>query len=370
MPFASGILALVLLMLVHESGHFFVARAFGMRVERFSIGFGPAIWRHQPHGSDTVYQIAIIPFLAYVQIAGMNPFEEIDPDDKGSYANASLIGRIAAIFAGPLANYLVASVFLFGALMIEGKPGTSTRIEVISEGVAAKAGLKNGDTVLRVDGQAVGAWDDLRARIVKKPEIPVALEVDRGGSKVSLSVTPRKNPKDGSGLIGIRPERIDMPLGEAALASIVTPAKVVVFMTKSFARMLAGKEKPEVSGPLKIIQEAERAAGLGLSDYLQFVGFLSIAVGFFNMLPFPALDGGRLLFLGIEAVTRRRPNQKLEAQVHGFGMLILLTTIAIVTVREWGGDKSEDAKPPSSQAKPPAEAAPGAASAAPPAKAP
>src|ERR1044071_5260200 len=105
----AGILGLALLMVVHEAGHLFAARAFGMRVLRFSIGFGPPLFRYQAKGSETVYQVAVIPFLAYVQIAGMNPFEDVDPDDKGSYANGSLIGRISAIVAGPLANYVFAS---------------------------------------------------------------------------------------------------------------------------------------------------------------------------------------------------------------------------------------------------------------------
>jgi regulator of sigma E protease len=101
-----GILGLGLLMVVHETGHYLAARAFKMRVTRFSIGFGPALARHTPKGSPTTYQIAIIPLLAYVQIAGMNPLEEVDPNDEGSYANASLVGRITTIVAGPLANYL------------------------------------------------------------------------------------------------------------------------------------------------------------------------------------------------------------------------------------------------------------------------
>src|SRR3970040_2233003 len=116
-----GILGLAVLMVVHEGGPLLAARAFGMRVIKFSIGFGPAVWRHQPRGSETVYQIALIPFLAYVQIAGMNPFEEVHPPDKTSYANASLIGRITAIAAGPLANYFFASVLFFGAFMLGGR---------------------------------------------------------------------------------------------------------------------------------------------------------------------------------------------------------------------------------------------------------
>jgi regulator of sigma E protease len=139
-----AILGLAVLMIVHECGHFFIARAFGMRVTRFSIGFGPTffkivpqdgyywfttaadrvrlrLWRHDPerHG-PTIYQVAMIPFLAYVQIAGMNPLEEVDENDKGSYANASLLARILTIFAGPAANYLFASVFFFASFLAGG----------------------------------------------------------------------------------------------------------------------------------------------------------------------------------------------------------------------------------------------------------
>ncbi|MCA9620860.1 MAG: site-2 protease family protein, partial [Myxococcales bacterium] len=134
-----SILGLALLMVVHEAGHMVAARAFGMRVTTFSIGFGPTFFKIEPHDGyfwftsfggkvrlrlgkhdpekhgPTVYQVAMIPFLAYVQIAGMNPFEDQDPDDEGSYANASLFGRITAIFGGPLANYLFASVLFFAA---------------------------------------------------------------------------------------------------------------------------------------------------------------------------------------------------------------------------------------------------------------
>ena len=124
-----AILGLALLMVIHESGHHFVARAFGMRVLRFSIGFGPALWRHQPKDSPTVYQVALIPFLAYVQIAGMNPFEEADPDDRGSYANASLTARISTVVAGPLANYFFASVLFFAAFILGGEPIASTTVD-------------------------------------------------------------------------------------------------------------------------------------------------------------------------------------------------------------------------------------------------
>src|SRR5882672_1271267 len=114
-------LGLAVLMVVHEGGHYLAARRYGMRVIRFSIGFGPTIWKHRPKGSPTVFQVAIIPFLAYVQIAGMNPYEENDPKDPGSYANASLWGRIVTIAGGPIANYLFASVLMFIGFCIGGR---------------------------------------------------------------------------------------------------------------------------------------------------------------------------------------------------------------------------------------------------------
>ena len=149
---SAAVFGLALLMIVHESGHHLVARAFRMRVLRFSIGFGPAVWRHQPRGSDTVYQVALIPFLAYVQIAGMNPFEEADPDDQGSYANASLTARILTVIAGPMANYLFASVLFFGALMIGGQHVPTTIVELIEGGAAEVGHMKNGDEIVSIGG--------------------------------------------------------------------------------------------------------------------------------------------------------------------------------------------------------------------------
>jgi RIP metalloprotease RseP len=115
---------------------------------------------------------------------------------------------------------------------------------------------------------------------------------------------------------------------------------IVGLNLEGIGRMITGKERPQLSGPLGLMRETKKAAKAGLSTYLSMIAFLSTAVGFFNMLPVPALDGGRLMFLGYEAVTRRRPNQKVEAQIHMVGMIMLLTTLVLVTYREWGTDKT------------------------------
>jgi regulator of sigma E protease len=158
-----SILGLAVLMVAHETGHYVAARKFGMRVVRFSIGFGPTIWKHQPEESATVYQVALIPFLAYVQIAGMNPYEESDPKDTGSYANASLWARIVTITAGPLTNYLFASVLIFFGLLIGGREvaDDATMRVVVEAGPAQVAGMATGDRVLAVNGQDVHNWTEL-----------------------------------------------------------------------------------------------------------------------------------------------------------------------------------------------------------------
>src|SRR5580700_6793941 len=176
-------LGLVVLMVVHEGGHYLAARRFGMRVQKFSIGFGPTLYRHRPIGSPTTYQIAIIPFIAYVQIAGMNPYEEVDPNDAGSYANASLWARVVTIAAGPLTNYFFASVLIFFGLLIGGRevPEDATMRVVVEAGPAQVAGMVTGDRVLAVDGADVHNWKELRKAVSAHPGEAVDITIDRGG---------------------------------------------------------------------------------------------------------------------------------------------------------------------------------------------
>ena len=359
-----GIFAIAVLMIVHECGHYFAARAFGMRVERFSIGFGPSLVRHRSKASDTVFQLAAVPFGAYVQIAGMNPFEEADPTDKGSYANASLVGRIVAILAGSLANYFFASVVFFASMMIGGKAVETTELRILPGGAADKAALVDGDRLVAIDGRKIGSWTELRTTVRENPGKRLEVTVLRGGVEKKLFTTPERG-KDGAGAIGVSPMPAPMPVGEALRESIAEPAMIVALTVKSLYRVVTGQEKGQLSGPLGMMRETEKAAGYGLASYLAIIGFLSTSVGFFNLLPVPALDGGRLLFLAYEGITRRRPNQKREAQMHTLGFVVLITTILLVTIREFRSGKS-----PSEEAAEREKAEAEAAKASPGAKAP
>jgi regulator of sigma E protease len=331
-----AVLGLGLLMVIHEAGHHFVARAFGMRVLRFSIGFGPVLWRHQPRGSTTVYQVALIPFLAYVQVAGMNPFEEVDPDDKTSYANATLTARIATIVAGPLANYFFASVLFFVALMIGGEiiPSNSTVVEVMKGGSADIAQMKTGDKVVSIDGKPIATFDEMRRVVLSHPNDKLTMVVERKGVQIPLEMTPQPTGDKGGGQIKVqaKSERVPVTLKTAAVKSLVAPAIVVERLVVGLERIITRKERPDLAGPVGIVKIAGSAAERGMDEYLEFLGMLSAYLGGFNLLPLPALDGGRLAFLAYEAVTRRRANARVEAGIHFVGLVMLLTLLAVVTV--------------------------------------
>jgi regulator of sigma E protease len=337
MKFVVAVLGIAILMIVHEAGHYFVARRFGMRVLKFSIGFGPTLYKHRPRGSDTVFQIAVIPFMAYVQIAGMNPFDEEEAHGPGSYANASLFGRVATIAAGPIANYVFASVLLFCAFALGGKTHDqhSMKVQVSPDGRAAAADMRDGDKILAVEGKPTPDWPSLIASIKGHPGEPLAVTIERDGQPQTLTVTPGDKGTETEGKISIGPEaRPVRDLGEAVSLSLTEPPRVVYELVAALGRVIMLKEKPELSGPVGIVKETARAAESGAPELLMLLGMLSAYLGGFNLLPVPALDGGRLIFLVFEALARRKADAKVEAGVHAVGLLMMLTLVAAVTWTE------------------------------------
>jgi len=337
-----AIMGLALLMVIHEGGHYLAARYFGLRVTKFSIGFGPAIFKKQPKGSPTTYQIAIIPFLAYVQIAGMNPFEESDPADKASYANAPVHARIVTIFGGALANYLAASVLFFLAFMVGGQPQTTTFVDVMEGSAAAKGAMRSGDKIVEIEGTPILEWANIRPIIVTRAGTKTSVVVERGCAqvaerdctRVSLEVTPEGDAENGEGRLGVRSvlENVPMSVSSAAMLSVTRPPQIVYRLVADLGQLVMRKAKPEFMGPVGIVGVMAESARSGVADYLRLLGILSAYLAGFNLLPVPALDGARLMFLGYEAATRRRPNARVEAHIHAVGLLLLLTLVAVVTV--------------------------------------
>jgi regulator of sigma E protease len=339
-----AIFGLSLLVIVHETGHYLVARAFGIRVTRFSIGLGPVLAKYQPKGSPTVFQICAVPFLAYVMIAGMNPAEEIDPNDPGLYPNKSILARTLTIFGGPFANYFAASVMIFALALTGWRDDVPTEpmvVEAVEPGSpAAKAGLHAGDIILEANGRAIRNVRELIEVTSPRAGQATSYIIKRDGQpQPAMSITPRK--MEGRGVIGVSPKfearYRQLPVGEAASLAIVRPWQLTVANLEGMADLIRRRSTEGITGPVGMGKLVAQQAEKGAYAFMAVLIAISVALGSFNLLPFPALDGGRLVFLGYEIITRRRPNERIEAAVHTVGLLFLLGVIALVTLRDMVG---------------------------------
>jgi regulator of sigma E protease len=334
------VFGLSFLVIVHEAGHYLVARAYGMRVLRFSIGLGPPIAKWQPKGSPTVFQVAAIPFLAYVQIDGMNPFEEIDKNDPALFPNKSATARFATLFAGSAFNYIAASILVFVMVAIGGMDRENVAVVgEVTEGLpAAEAGLRSGDIIEMANGVAMHSITDVSRMARDRVDVPTELSVRRGEALITLTVTPRLVPVEGADpqpRIGIVMGHLYEPvsLGEAAGIGIVGPALAVVDQIRGITQLILHPRSDGLQSVVDMGAIMAETVERGWRDYIGLLAGISIALAVFNLLPIPALDGGRIMFVLYEAITRRRPNEKFEAVVHTVGLLLLLGLVLVVNAR-------------------------------------
>ena len=338
-----AIIGLGVLIVVHEMGHMMVARWMGMRVEQFSVGFGPALLRWR--GKSTTYQVALIPLGGYVKIAGMNPQENLADDDPGSYANKSPWARFATILAGPLTNYLFAMVIMSAVFAAWGLPNevelTGAVQAVIKDKPAYQAGLQPGDTIVTIDGKAFANNNEARQLIQASKGRPLALTVKREkvAAPLPLTITPQK--KRDRYLIGIKFDTkltyTKLSLGKAVMLGVYFPVHKSGQMLRDMGKLFTGRVGvDQMGGPVAIVRQLKMSFDASLLRALIFLGLLNVLLGLFNLLPLPALDGGRLLFLLFTLITRRPVNQRLENAVHMVGFILLLSLLALVSFNDLG----------------------------------
>jgi regulator of sigma E protease len=341
-----AVVALCVVIILHETGHYVMAVRSGMKVDRFSVfGIGPAIldlgtWR------GTQFVVSAIPFGAYVLIRGMEPEDDAGPldrpldPDSPNFRDKPLGARALTIAGGPIANYITAIVLFFAVFAIFGPklPPDAIFIDAFHEGSPAQAaGLQEGDEFLVVGTTEIDptrrgadlseAADPHRGQLmpvtVRRDGQALTVEVDVPEEGYALGITPR-----------VRAPRAQVGLGQAARDAVAAPFVTTAQQLHALYMLATFQMKGSVSGPVEIVNQIAKSARRGIADFVEITALISTLLGMFNLLPLPALDGGRLCFLGYEAVMRRKASPRVEEMIHGYGMLALLGLILLVTVRD------------------------------------
>ncbi len=327
------ILALVIfsiLILVHEGGHFLAAKRAGIRVDEFAIGLGPALW--QAKKGETTYSLRAFPLGGYNRMAGM---EGADLDDPRGFNRQPLGKRMGVIAAGSGMNFLLAILLFIFAFMILGIPADINVVGRVEPDMpAARAGLQAGDKILQVDNTPVTTWRDMVQLIYERPEQKITLLLERDGRQQQVTLTTIKDPQAGVGMIGIGPTWERQGIGRSIILGLQQALEITRLIVLSLVQMVTGRVAAEVVGPVGIIQLVGQAATFGLANVLNFMAVLSLDLGLINLLPVPALDGSRLVFLGLEGVRGRPINPEKENFVHLIGFALLMGLLILITYND------------------------------------
>jgi len=339
LSFVAVIFTFSLLIIVHEFGHFMMARRCGVKVERFSIGFGPKIFGVRKN--KTEYALCLIPLGGYVKMAG----ESYDDDIKGEkweYLSQPVGNRFQIVFAGPLLNYLLA-FFIFGLIFTIGAPTLGTRVGDLLGGYPAEeAGVKKGDRIIAVDGKEVRYWEELTGSIHKRIDEVITLTIDRDGRELDIALKTRAKETENIfgqkvrvALVGISPSDELLSLRLNPISAFYAGGKKLFILTgftyKALWMMLTGGMSPkEVSGPIGIYFITGKAAQLGFIYLLNIIAIISFNLAIFNLLPLPILDGGHILFLSIEKLRGRPLSRRTQEVVMQVGLtFIVLLAVAV-----------------------------------------
>ena len=321
------ILLFIILIFPHELGHFIAAKLCGVQVNEFAFGMGPVILKKQ--GKETLYSIRALPVGGFCAMEGEDTEEATE--NPRAFNNKSWWKKIIILVAGAAMNIIIAFLVMIFAAVYTGTP-TTTINSVTDGGAASMAGIQAGDKIVRVSDSSVDSWEEFTSFMQKetKADKPISITVERSGKEKTFSISPQRQ-KDGKYVIGVvSKQRHNLFTGiKNGTASTVKMTKALF---ESFKMLFTSKEAiKQVSGPVGMIKIVSDAAGLGVFYYLYLVALISLNLAIFNLLPLPALDGGRIIFVIIRMFTGRAISDKVEARVHMIGMALLLTLTVFVT---------------------------------------
>ena len=339
---------LLVLVLVHEFGHFFAARKTGMVVEEFGFGFPPKIASIKRGG--TKYSFNALPLGGFVKIQGENG----DDERPGSFSSKSIPKRLSVLAAGVLMNFVLAWVLLSAVLMMgapqvvgadsNGQTDNSRVVigDVLPDSPASSAGIEPGDVVYKIDGEEVKGVQTVQDLTRAKAGSETVYEIKRNGDNLTFKLTPRVDPPAGQGAVGVallEVADVSYPWYQAIWKGLVLTWDYTVATLTAFGRIIGQLVTPapvtaDLAGPIGIAVMTGQFVKMGIAALLQFAAVLSINLAIINALPIPALDGGRMAFVGIEAIRGRRVRAKVEQWSHAVGFALLLALMILVTVRD------------------------------------
>lgn len=333
------LVVLSVLILVHELGHFIMARRSGIWVEEFGFGLPPRLIGKKI--GETIYSINAFPFGGFVRLHGEQEEEGIT-NTKMAFLHRSKRTRIGIVVAGVIMNFLL-GILAFGVVYsFSGIPKDTHQIKVVDvsqDSPALTAGLVVGDIIKKVDGRDFTSVDDFIKYVDTKKGKQVQIETENK----KVTITPRANPPEGQGPLGVTITTTEIyfpPVWQRPFYGIYYGFKEAIFWGQTIvvglwtiiSGLFKGQAPQGVSGPVGIFAVTTEAARSGFLTLINFVGILSVNLAILNIIPFPALDGGRLLFIGIESVIGKKIVPKVEAAIHTVGMIILLALILAITV--------------------------------------
>jgi regulator of sigma E protease len=329
------LLILGLLIFVHEGGHFIAAKLSGIKVEEFGMGFPPRIFGIKR--GETIYSLNWIPLGGFCKMLG-----EEDPSEPRSFASKRPSLRLATLAAGPFMNAILPILLLTIAFMVprQVEVGKVMIDQVAPDSPAAQAGVMSGDTLLSINGHTIQNIGDVVYYINLDLGNKITLELeDAEGNLKTAEVVPRWNPPPGEGAVGIGMSMVPTgnitqsdPFWKAVPKSISSIKDTFVLMGNQITSWFVQKKAPEVTGPVGIFQLTGEVRAAGPSYLLQFIGFVSMNLAIVNILPLPALDGGRIAFVFLEVVRRgKRVSPRTEGLIHYIGFIMLIALILVIT---------------------------------------